>query len=314
MALAIWQVIVWSGWRPTYIFPGPGEVFSELWSKITDGTLAEAAATTLRRAATGYTFALVVGTLLGAAVASSKVLRTAVASLITGLQTMPSIAWFPLAILLYGLSEAAILFVVVIGAAPSIANGLIAGVDLIPPLQMRAARVLGARRLALWRHVVLPAALPSYLARAEAGVGIRLAQPDGGRAPRDHRPPQVHRRRAPDGTGVLRCPGADGHHDRDPGHRDPRGLAAVRDGRASGPPAMGPDRAVLSRDGGLSRCRVAPARTSADRRYPWLTASAMICWATSPSRREPVGDVGVPRRTMPSVTPFRSTAPPGWPC
>ena len=75
-------------------------------------------------------------------------MRSAVGSLITGLQTMPSIAWFPLAILLFKLSEQAITFVVVLGAAPSIANGLITGVDHIPPILLRAGQVLGARGLA----------------------------------------------------------------------------------------------------------------------------------------------------------------------
>ena len=93
---------------------------------------------------------------LGIVVASSKSLRSGVGSIITGLQTMPSVAWFPLAILLFGISEQAILFVVVLGAAPSIANGLIAGIDNVPPLLRRAGRVLGARGVAQWRHVMLP--------------------------------------------------------------------------------------------------------------------------------------------------------------
>ena len=67
-----------------------------------------------------------IGFVLGVAVARIRVLRAAIGSLITGLQTMPSIAWFPLAILLFQLSESAIMFVVVLGAAPSIANGVIA--------------------------------------------------------------------------------------------------------------------------------------------------------------------------------------------
>jgi NitT/TauT family transport system permease protein len=82
---------------------------------------------------------------------------------------MPSIAWFPFAILLFGLSEYAILFVVVLGAAPSVANGLVSGVDHIPPLLLRAGRVLGARGLAAYRHVVLPAALPGYVAGLKQG-------------------------------------------------------------------------------------------------------------------------------------------------
>jgi NitT/TauT family transport system permease protein len=76
---------------------------------------------------------------------------------------MPSIAWFPLAILLFGLNEQAILFVVVLGAAPSVANGLIAGVDHVPRILLRAGRVLGARGIDAYRFVVLPAALPSFI-------------------------------------------------------------------------------------------------------------------------------------------------------
>jgi NitT/TauT family transport system permease protein len=97
------------------------------------------------------------------------VLRAAVGPLITGLQSMPSVAWFPLAILLFKLSEAAILFVVVLGAAPSIANGVLAGVDNIPPLLLRAGRVLDARGLRLYRHVLLPAALPGFVAGLKQG-------------------------------------------------------------------------------------------------------------------------------------------------
>jgi NitT/TauT family transport system permease protein len=92
-----------------------------------------------------------------------------VAALITGLQTMPSIAWFPLGILLFGLNESAIMFVVILGAAPSIANGLISGVDHIPRIILRAGHVLGARGFARYRHIVLPAALPSFVGGLKQG-------------------------------------------------------------------------------------------------------------------------------------------------
>ena len=89
--------------------------------------------------------------------------------MITGIQTMPSIVWFPLAIVLFAKSEAAILFVVVLGASPSIANGVISGVDHIPPMFLRAGRVLGARGAATYRHVVIPAALPAFVAGLKQG-------------------------------------------------------------------------------------------------------------------------------------------------
>jgi NitT/TauT family transport system permease protein len=169
LALGLWQAIVWSGWRPEYVLPGPATVLAELWNRVVDGTLLTAASITLRRAVTGYALAVLVGTVIGSLVSRIRILRTATGSLITGLQTMPSIAWFPLAIVLFKLSESAIMFVIVLGAAPAIANGLITGTDHIPPLMLRAGRVLGARRLALYRHVILPASLPGFVAGLKQG-------------------------------------------------------------------------------------------------------------------------------------------------
>lgn len=169
LVLAAWQLVVWSGWRPGYVLPAPARVFAELGTLATSGRFWSAAATTLGRGAAGFALAVVIGTSAGVAVWGSRTLRRALGSFITGLQSMPSIAWFPLAILLFSLSERAILFVVVLGAAPSIANGLISGVDQIPVVLLRAGRVLGARGLASLRHVVLPAALPGYVAGLKQG-------------------------------------------------------------------------------------------------------------------------------------------------
>jgi NitT/TauT family transport system permease protein len=169
IALGIWQIVVLSGWKPPWLLPAPLTVFAELWSQLSAGDLTAAVAVTLRRAAVGYGVALIVGGAIGLLVVRSRTLRAAVGSLITGLQTMPSIAWFPLAILLFNLSEMAILFVVVLGAAPAIANGLISGIDQVPPLLLRAGRVLGAHGVAAYRYVVLPAALPSFVAGLKQG-------------------------------------------------------------------------------------------------------------------------------------------------
>ena len=169
LTVGLWQLVVWSGWKPEYVLAGPGAAFSALWEMLTDGTLAKATLVTLRRAVVGFSAALLIGLVLGSLVARVSLLRAAFGSLITGIQTMPSIAWFPLAILLFGLSEQAIFFVVVLGAAPAIANGLIAGVDHIPPILVRAGRVLGARGLTAYRHVILPAALPEFVTGLKQG-------------------------------------------------------------------------------------------------------------------------------------------------
>jgi sulfonate transport system permease protein len=169
IAIFLWQVVVWSGWKPEYILPGPGATFRELGELIADGTVGEAISITMQRAAVGFALALVIGVIVGSIVASSKIVRSAVGSLITGLQTMPSIAWFPLAIVLFSFSEQAITFVVVLGAAPSIANGLIAGVDHVNPILLRAGRVMGARGVKAYRHVVLPASFPSFVGGLKQG-------------------------------------------------------------------------------------------------------------------------------------------------
>lgn len=169
VVLGVWQGVVWAAFWPSYALPGPVTAFKELGRLIPTGHFWHATATTMTRAILGYGIALAVGTILGAVISRSMILRRAFGSFLTGLQSMPSIAWFPLTILLFKLSEAAILAVVILGAAPSIANGLISGVDQIPPLMLRAGRVLGARGLAAFRHVVLPAALPGYVAGLKQG-------------------------------------------------------------------------------------------------------------------------------------------------
>ena len=169
LGIGFWQVVVWSGWRPEFALAPPREAWNDLWEYLEEGTLTTALGITMRRAAVGFALAIVIGTIVGSLVARIRPLRAAVGSLITGLQTMPSIAWFPLAILIFKLSEQAILFVVVLGAAPSIANGLIAGADTIPPILLRAGRVLGARGLAAYRYVILPASLPSFVGGLKQG-------------------------------------------------------------------------------------------------------------------------------------------------
>jgi len=169
LAFGAWQLIVWSGWKSETILPPPTTVIPELWREIRNGTILEALRFTLQRAVAGYVVALVIGCLVGIAVARQRVLRQGVGSLITGLQTMPSIAWFPAAIVLFGLKDTAIFFVVVIGAAPAIANGLIGGIDQIQPVLLKAGRSLGAGRVTMWRHVILPAALPGFVGGLKQG-------------------------------------------------------------------------------------------------------------------------------------------------
>ncbi len=168
IVLAIWQLIHVSGWKKV-IFPGPGATLANLWGQLQTGLLWHAIATTASRAVVGFGLAVLIGAVVGALVSRIAPLRAAVGSLITGLQTMPSIAWFPFAIILFGITTTAILFVIVLGAAPSIANGLIAGVDYTPPLLLKVGKMMGLRRLSLYWHLILPASLPAFVAGMRQG-------------------------------------------------------------------------------------------------------------------------------------------------
>lgn len=169
LVLGAWQIVVWSGWRPEYVLPGPIPTLQAVWEMMGTDRFWSAIATTMTRAVAGFALALLIGTTIGVLVARVRPLRLAVGALITGLQTMPSISWFPLAILLFGINEQAILFVVVLGAAPSIANGVISGIDQVPPAFWRLGRVLGAGPFAMYRNIILPAALPGYVSGLTQG-------------------------------------------------------------------------------------------------------------------------------------------------
>jgi len=167
--LAAWQLVVWSGWRPDYVLPGPVPVFQRLYEDLSQPDFYVGVGVTLRRALVGYAIAIVIGSVIGLLVARVPVVRKAVGHAILGLQSMPSIAWLPLAILLFQQTEGAILVVVILGAAPAVATGLLAGVDNVQPLLVRVGRVMGARGLQLYRYVILPAALPGYVGGLKQG-------------------------------------------------------------------------------------------------------------------------------------------------
>jgi len=168
LVFVIWEAIHLTGWKK-WVLPGPGVTMSTLWDQARTGLLWHAIGTTVERAVIGFALATLIGSVIGALVSRNRPLRSAVGSLLTGLQTMPSIAWFPFAIILFGINTSAILFVIVLGAAPSIANGLIAGVDYTPPLLLKAGTMMGLRRLSLYRFLILPASLPTFVAGLKQG-------------------------------------------------------------------------------------------------------------------------------------------------
>jgi NitT/TauT family transport system permease protein len=172
IVLAAWELFYLSNFRgdtADNLVKSPAYTLGNLGHQLGHGQLWQAIGNTAETAVVGYVLALLIGSVLGAVVSRIPPLRSAVGSIISGLQTMPSIAWFPFAIILFGTTQAAILFVMVLGAAPSIANGLITGVDYTPPLLLRAGKTMGLRGVALYRYLILPASLPAYVAGMKQG-------------------------------------------------------------------------------------------------------------------------------------------------
>jgi NitT/TauT family transport system permease protein len=167
--VAAWQVyIVVAHPRPD-IVPGPGDVAAAFAAAWNTGQLQLAVTTSLTRGATGFVIAIIVATPIGLLLAEVAPLRRAFGPIISGLQVLPSVAWVPAAILWFGLSDGAVYFVVLMGAIPSIVNGLLAGVDQVPPALRRVGLVLGASRRQLSTKVMLPAALPGYFGGLKQG-------------------------------------------------------------------------------------------------------------------------------------------------
>ncbi|HEX3604819.1 MAG TPA: ABC transporter permease subunit [Candidatus Dormibacteraeota bacterium] len=162
--LAVWQLVVILHLRPGYLVPGPRDVWSTFAEQWREGHVLGAVWTSLSRSAVGFAIAVLIGTPLGLLMARVALVRLAAGSLVAALQSLPSVVWVVPGLLLLGPSPSTILFVVVMGAAPSVALGLAQAVEQTPPLLVDVGRAAGARGLALYRHVLLPAAFPGYVA------------------------------------------------------------------------------------------------------------------------------------------------------
>jgi NitT/TauT family transport system permease protein len=163
-----WQALASAGaWTP-WVFPSPADVARRLVRDTAEGRLPAAVARTLWRLLQGWGSSMIAGILLGALLRRVRLLGATVGALVTGLQALPSVCWLPLALLWFGLSERAILFVVIMGALLPMVSATQPGLGAVPPIYVRAARTMGARGLRLLVTVELPAALPSLL------TGMRL--------------------------------------------------------------------------------------------------------------------------------------------
>ena len=167
--IAIWAVLAKLKIWPPYVFPTPKGVAESLWAGFADHSFWIAIAVSMKRMLLGYSLSVVLGMVLGLGVASNKFLEETMGGLLVSLQSLPSICWLPLAVLWFGLTEKAILFVVVMGSLLSVTIAMEAGRQQMPKIYGMAGRNLGARGFKLFWYVLLPASLPFILSGLKQG-------------------------------------------------------------------------------------------------------------------------------------------------
>jgi NitT/TauT family transport system permease protein len=167
--VGIWWLAVASGRWSAVLLPSPGQVADYLWGAILDGTVLQATLVTMKRLLIGYAAGVILGLPLGLLMSSSRMVQDTVGSLALGFQTLPSVCWVPLALIWFGQTEGAMLFVVVMGTIGSVMIATDLGARNIPPIYARAARTMGSEGFHKWTRVVLPASLPFLVSGMKQG-------------------------------------------------------------------------------------------------------------------------------------------------
>jgi NitT/TauT family transport system permease protein len=169
LLIGIWHGIFLSGKYSPVVLPSPSDVAIYLMKSLSSGDLGMASWITLKRLMLGYCIGCIIGLPLGLLTARSHYLSDTVGVLALGLQTLPSVCWVPLALLWYGQTEGAMLFVVIMGTLWSVLISVDNGVKNLPPIYVRAARTMGSEGLHTLVKVVLPASLPYIVSGMKQG-------------------------------------------------------------------------------------------------------------------------------------------------
>lgn len=169
LLIAIWIVVARLRIWPQYLVPSPQGVFESLRTGFADHSFWIAIAVSMKRIAIGYAISVAIGIVLGLLLASSEFLEQTLGGLLVSLQSLPSICWLPMAVLWFGLSEKAILFVVIMGSVLSVTISMETGRKQLPKIYSLAGRNLGARGLKLFLFVLFPASLPYLVTGLKQG-------------------------------------------------------------------------------------------------------------------------------------------------
>ncbi|MES2505695.1 MAG: ABC transporter permease [Verrucomicrobiota bacterium] len=167
--IAIWEAASRAGWWSPVLVPAPLAIGEYLITALKDGSLFEAGCVTMKRLLLGYVVGLAAGIPLGLLTARFRFAADTLGVLALGLQTLPSVCWVPLALLWFGQTETAMLFIVIMGTLWAVLLATDHGIRQIPPIYRRAASTMGSGGLHLLWHVLLPASLPHLVSGMKQG-------------------------------------------------------------------------------------------------------------------------------------------------
>ncbi|HEY3856837.1 MAG TPA: ABC transporter permease [Verrucomicrobiae bacterium] len=169
LLLAAWQSLASLTHARDYVFPSPWQVAQRMVELGRDHLLLPSLLATLKRMSIGFAISAAIGLVIGAAMGTSWMINKTLKSLFLGLQTLPTAAWAPVSVLIFGLSDRGIYFVVVMSSMSAVAIATADGILNIPPIYLRAARTLGTPSWAMYERVIMPAALPGIVTGLKLG-------------------------------------------------------------------------------------------------------------------------------------------------
>jgi len=167
--IVIWQILFSLNLWPAHIFPPPLQVAQDLVYGTADGTLLFGIGTSMWRLTIGLIISIATGLTLGIFMARIESVNQTVGSIVLGLQSIPSVAWVPLAFLWFGLTDAGIIFVTVASSLFAVTINTYSGMKNVPTSYIAAAKNMGANSAQLIINVMLPAAFPYLISGFKQG-------------------------------------------------------------------------------------------------------------------------------------------------
>lgn len=174
--LLAWWLVTAAGWIEPLFLPSPADILAKAWALLTQGYMDASLWQHLGASLARIGLALLAATLtaipIGLAIGHNRVARGILDPLIEFYRPIPPLAYLPLIVIWCGIGELSKVLLIYLAIFAPIAIATATGVRTVDPAKLRAAQSLGATKVQLIRHVILPSALPDILTGIRIGLGV----------------------------------------------------------------------------------------------------------------------------------------------